>query len=95
LPALRPGIASGAIFAFLISLDEVPIALFMGGGSATTLPVKIFSAMEISFGGDILAVASVIVIVFDHLDAGARSDRRHRASVCNQTLGTARNGRDQ
>jgi putative spermidine/putrescine transport system permease protein len=62
LPALRPGIASGAIFAFLISLDEVPIALFMGGGNATTLPVKIFSAMEISFGGDILAVASVIVI---------------------------------
>ena len=62
LPILRPGIASGAIFAFLISLDEVPIALFMGGGNATTLPVKIFSAMEISFGGDILAVASVIVI---------------------------------
>jgi putative spermidine/putrescine transport system permease protein len=63
LPILRPGIVSGAIFAFLISLDEVPIALFMGGGDATTLPVKIFTAMEISFGGDILAVASVIVIV--------------------------------
>ena len=62
-PMLRPGIASGAIFAFLISLDEVPISLFMGGGDATTLPVKIFTAMEISFGGDILAVASVIVIV--------------------------------
>jgi putative spermidine/putrescine transport system permease protein len=63
LPILRPGVASGAIFAFLISLDEVPIALFMGGGDATTLPVKIFTAMEISFGGDILAVASVIVVV--------------------------------
>lgn len=63
LPILRPGIISGAIFAFLISLDEVPIALFMGGGDATTLPVKIFTAMEISFGGDILAVASVIVVV--------------------------------
>jgi putative spermidine/putrescine transport system permease protein len=63
LPILQPGIVSGAIFAFLISLDEVPIALFMGGGQATTLPVKIFSAMEISFGGDILAVASVIVVV--------------------------------
>jgi len=62
LPILRPGIVSGAIFAFLISLDEVPIALFMGGGDATTLPVKIFTAMEISFGGDILAVASIIVI---------------------------------
>jgi putative spermidine/putrescine transport system permease protein len=50
------------VFAFLISLDEVPIALFMGGGDATTLPVKIFSAIEISFGGDILAVASLIVL---------------------------------
>jgi putative spermidine/putrescine transport system permease protein len=63
LPMLRPGIASGAIFAFLISLDEVPIALFMGSGDNTTLPVKIFTAMEISFGGDILAVSSVIVVV--------------------------------
>ncbi len=63
LPMLRPGIASGAIFAFLISLDEVPIALFMGSGDNTTLPVKIFTAMEINFGGDILAVASVIVVV--------------------------------
>ncbi|MCC6887675.1 MAG: ABC transporter permease [Hyphomicrobiales bacterium] len=62
LPILRPGIASGAIFAFLISLDEVPIALFMGGADATTLPVKIFTAMEIQFGGDILAVASIIVV---------------------------------
>lgn len=62
LPILKPGIVSGAIFAFLISLDEVPIALFMGGGEATTLPVKIFMAIEISFGGDILAVASLIVL---------------------------------
>lgn len=61
LPILKPGIVSGALFAFLISLDEVPIALFMGGGNATTLPVKIFTAMEISFGGDILAVASLVV----------------------------------
>lgn len=62
LPILRPGIASGAVIAFLMSLDEVPIALFMGGGYATTLPVKIFSAIEISFGGDILAVASLLVV---------------------------------
>jgi putative spermidine/putrescine transport system permease protein len=63
LPILKPGIVSGAVFSFLISLDEVPIALFMGGGSATTLPVKIFSAIEISFGGDILAISSIIVAI--------------------------------
>jgi putative spermidine/putrescine transport system permease protein len=63
LPILKPGIVSGAIFAFLVSLDEVPIALFMGGADATTLPVRIFTAIEISFGGDILAIASLIVMV--------------------------------
>jgi putative spermidine/putrescine transport system permease protein len=62
LPILKPGITSGAVFAFLMSLDEVPISLFMGGGDATTLPVRIFTAIEIAFGGDILAVASLIVL---------------------------------
>jgi putative spermidine/putrescine transport system permease protein len=62
LPILKPGVTSGTIFAFLMSLDEVPISLFMGGGDATTLPVKIFTAIEIAFGGDILAVASLIVL---------------------------------
>jgi putative spermidine/putrescine transport system permease protein len=61
-PLLKPGVTTGVIFAFLMSLDEVPISLFMGGGDATTLPVKIFTAIEIAFGGDILAVASLIVL---------------------------------
>ena len=39
----------------------VPIALFMGGGHATTLPVKIFTTIEFDFGGDVMAVASAIV----------------------------------
>lgn len=62
LPLLKPGIASGTIFAFLTSFDDVPIALLMGGGDATTLPVRIFTAIEINFGGEILAVASLIVV---------------------------------
>ncbi len=61
LPVLQPSIVSGAIFAFLMSLDDVPIALFVGGGDATTLPVRIFTTVEFDFGGDIMAVASLIV----------------------------------
>ena len=44
-----------------MSLDDVPIALFMGGGNATTLPVRIFTAVEFDFSGDIMAVAAAIV----------------------------------
>jgi putative spermidine/putrescine transport system permease protein len=61
LPMLRPSIIAGAIFAFVMSLDDVPIALFMGGGDATTLPVRIFTTVEFDFGGDVMAVSALIV----------------------------------
>jgi putative spermidine/putrescine transport system permease protein len=61
VPVLRPSIISGGIFAFVMSLDDVPIALFMGGSNATTLPVRIFTTVEFDFGGDVMAVASAIV----------------------------------
>lgn len=61
MPVLKPSIVSGGIFAFLMSLDDVPIALFVGGGDATTLPVRIFTTVEFDFGGDVMAVASLIV----------------------------------
>lgn len=60
-PVLRPSIISGGIFAFVMSLDDVPIALFMGGGRATTLPVRIFTTVEFDFGGDVMAVSLAIV----------------------------------
>jgi putative spermidine/putrescine transport system permease protein len=58
---LRPSIVAGGIFAFVMSLDDVPIALFMGGGDATTLPVRIFTTVEFDFGGDVMAVSALIV----------------------------------
>src|SRR5207244_4596587 len=61
LPLILPGVASGAIFAFIMSLDDVPISLFVGGGDATTLPVRIFTAIEFSLEADIMAIASAIV----------------------------------
>jgi putative spermidine/putrescine transport system permease protein len=33
----------------------------MGGGNATTLPVRIFTTVEFDFGGDVMAVAALIV----------------------------------
>lgn len=61
VPVLRPSIISGGIFAFVMSLDDVPIALFMGGGDATTLPVRIFTTVEFDFGGDVMAIAALVV----------------------------------
>ena len=63
LPLLAPGIVSGAIFAFLMSFDDIPVALYLGGGDATTLPVKIFTTIEFSFTADVMALAALIVFV--------------------------------
>lgn len=61
MPVLKPSIVSGGLFAFLMSLDDVPIALFVGGGDATTLPVRIFTTIQFDFGGDVMAVAALVV----------------------------------
>lgn len=61
LPALMPGIVAGALFAFFTALDDVPIALFMGGGSSVTLPVQMFTSIQFSFGGHVMAVSALLV----------------------------------
>jgi putative spermidine/putrescine transport system permease protein len=63
LPLIAPGVGSGAIFAFLTSFDELPIALFMGGPHVTTLPVKIFVTIEDSLDTWIMALAAMIIFI--------------------------------
>ena len=35
-PLIRPGLAAGAIFAFVISLDNVPVSVFLVDAQTTT-----------------------------------------------------------
>jgi putative spermidine/putrescine transport system permease protein len=46
LPLLAPAGLAGALFAFLISFDEVVVAWFVSGIGTTTLPVKMYSAIH-------------------------------------------------
>ena len=62
LPLLRSGILSGAVFAFIISLGDVTVALFLTGPGTTTLPVHLFATIQ--YGGDpTIAAASAVQIV--------------------------------
>jgi putative spermidine/putrescine transport system permease protein len=61
LPLIRPGIAAGAVFAFLYSFDELPIALLLGGANVTTLPVKIYTTLEQSLDTWIMAVSAIVI----------------------------------
>lgn len=62
LPLIQPGLVSGAFLAFLASFDDVPVALFMGGGEdSTTFPLQVLASLEFSLKPDIMAMSTLIV----------------------------------
>ncbi|WP_102224762.1 ABC transporter permease [Acidimangrovimonas sediminis] len=63
LPQLKSGIAAGALFAFLISLDEVIVAYFITGPDTETLPVKMYSALRWEISPIIAAVSTLLTLV--------------------------------
>ena len=75
LPLLLPGIISGAMLAFIISLDDFVISFFVAGAGSTTLPVYIFSMIRVSITPEINAIstillaASVIFVVLSYIVA--------------------------
>lgn len=63
LPSLRTGVIGGFLFAFLISANNVTIALFVAGARTETLPVRMFH-MTINELSPILAAISTMFLAF-------------------------------
>ncbi|WP_192363255.1 ABC transporter permease [Mesorhizobium mediterraneum] len=63
LPAIKIGIFSAAIFAFLASWDEVVVAIFMASPTLQTLPVKIWGSLRQDLSPVIAAVSSLLVLL--------------------------------
>lgn len=61
LPAILPGIASGALFAFATSLDEVVVTLFLAGPGQRTLPREMFTIARDTLQPTIAAAATVLI----------------------------------
>ena len=60
---LTPGIVSGAMLAFIISMDDFVITYFVAGAGATTLPVYIFSSIRMGISPKINAISSIILLI--------------------------------
>lgn len=63
MPQLYPTIVAAALFAFLISFDEVVISWFLAGPSTTTLPVKMFNSIRWEISPVIAAVATLLTAI--------------------------------
>lgn len=63
VPAVLPGVATGALFAFVTSWDEVIIALFLSSPQTRTLPVVMWSQLRSSVDPTIAAAASTLTAI--------------------------------
>lgn len=82
LPGIRPAMASGALFAFAASFDDVVIALFIAGAQQRTLPQEMFSGLRDSITPAMLAVATLMIGVSTALYlAVAGVQRRGRVAL--------------
>ncbi|TWG81248.1 putative spermidine/putrescine transport system permease protein [Cupriavidus gilardii J11] len=63
LPLIAPGVASGMLFAFVTSFDEVVIALFIGGPEQRTLPRQMWTGVRESISPTIAAAATVLIVL--------------------------------
>ncbi|GGE48372.1 ABC transporter permease [Actibacterium pelagium] len=61
LPIISPAVISGWLLAFTLSLDDLVIASFTAGPSATTLPIKIFSSVRLGVSPEINALSTIII----------------------------------
>jgi putative spermidine/putrescine transport system permease protein len=63
LPIARTGVAAGALFAFVMSFDEVAVSLFLSDPFSTTLPVALVAEMRANLNLTIAAVSTIFVTV--------------------------------
>jgi len=63
LPLLWPGILSGAMLAFIISLDDFVITFFVAGAGASTLPIYIYTLIRVGISPEVNAVSAMMLVV--------------------------------
>jgi putative spermidine/putrescine transport system permease protein len=62
LPLIAPAVATGSVFAFATSFDEVIVILFIGGPEQRTVPRQMWSGIRDQIDPSILAVATVLIV---------------------------------
>lgn len=77
LPTIMPGVLSGAMLAFTLSLDDYVITYFTAGPGSTTLPLRVFSMVRFMVTPEVNALSTVwVLVVFLVLLIGQVAQRR-------------------
>jgi spermidine/putrescine transport system permease protein len=61
LPLMMPGIISGFLLAFIVSLDDFIITNFVKGAGVETLPTAIFGSVKQGIKPNIMAISTMLL----------------------------------
>lgn len=64
LPAIMPGVISGAFMAFSLALEDLVISSFLSNASTTNLSMKVYSMVKKGVSPEINALSTLIFLVF-------------------------------
>lgn len=62
LPMIFPGLAAGTFMAFMASIDNVPISLFLSGPRSDMLPIRMWGMIESTLDGRVAAISGVLIV---------------------------------
>lgn len=85
LPSILPGVAAGAVFAFVQSWDEIVISIFISTPVLTTLPVRMYNAVAADVDPTLASASTLIITivtlgVFITFFSGAQRRKRNASA---------------
>lgn len=63
LPLIAPGLATGAVFAFIISFDTFGISFILKGTGSAPLPIQLYDYLRFNFTPEAAAVSTVSILL--------------------------------
>ncbi len=63
IPQIAPGVAAGALFAFMVSFDNFPISLWLADAQHNPIPLLIFQMIGNVFEPSIAAISTLMILL--------------------------------
>ena len=63
VPQIAPGLAAGALFAFMVSFDNFPISLWLADAQHNPVPILVFQRIANVFDPSIAAISSLMIVL--------------------------------
>jgi putative spermidine/putrescine transport system permease protein len=63
VPQIAPGLAAGALFAFMVSFDNFPISLWLADAQHNPIPILVFQRIANLFNPSIAAISTLMIVL--------------------------------